>query len=131
MPRLSRFPRLLALPVAVALAGCGAQAATSWERIGDDLVVRPTADGAADVRLQVVSDGIIRVTADLDGDFERSESLMRVAREGAAPQFEAVEADGKLRVAASGISAEVSLADGRVAFFEIGRASCRARGGSA
>ncbi|TWT19157.1 DUF5110 domain-containing protein [Luteimonas marina] len=118
MPRLSRLPRLLALPVAIALAGCGAQAATNWERLGDDLVVRPTADGAADVRLQVVADGIIRVTADPDGDFARSESLMRVAREGAAPQFEATEADGKLRVTASGISAEVSLADGRVAFFD-------------
>src|SRR5690606_34681827 len=82
------------------------------------LVVRPTADGAADVRLQVVSDRIIRVTADPDGDFERSKSLMRVEHEGAAPQFEASEAGGKLRVAAAGISAEVSLADGRVAFFD-------------
>src|SRR5690606_27106461 len=98
MPRLSRFPRLLALPVAMALAGCSAQAATSWERIDDGLVVRPSADGAADVRLQVVSDRIIRVTADPDGDFARSRSLMRVEREGAVPQFEASEADGKLRV---------------------------------
>ncbi len=118
MTRFTRFPRLLALPVAMVLAGCGAQAATSWERVGDDLVVRPSADGAADVRLQVVSDGIIRVTADPDGDFERSESLMRVAREGKAPTFEASEEDGKLRVAAAGISAEVSLDDGRVAFFD-------------
>ncbi|MGY1521984.1 TIM-barrel domain-containing protein [Luteimonas sp. A482] len=118
MTRLSRFPRLLALPVAMALAGCGAQAATSWERVDDGLVVRPLADGAADVRLQVVSDRIIRVTADPDGDFERSRSLMRVEREGAAPTFEASEADGKLRVVAAGISAEVSLADGRVAFFD-------------
>ena len=118
MTRLSRFPRLLALPVAITLAGCGAQAATSWERVDDGLVVRPSADGAADVRLQVVSDRIIRVTADPDGDFQRSKSLMRVEREDAAPKFEASEAGGKLRVAAAGISAEVSLVDGRVAFFD-------------
>ena len=118
MPRLSRFPRLLALPVAIALAGCGAQAATGWERADDGLVVRPSAEGAADVRLQVVSDRIIRVTADPDGDFERSKSLMRVERQGAAPKFETSEADGRLRVVAAGISAEVSLSDGRVAFFD-------------
>lgn len=118
MPRVSRIPRLLALPVAMALAGGGAQAATSWERVDDGLVVRPSADGAADVRLQVVSDRIIRVTADPDGDFQRSKSLMRVQRDGPAPAFEARETDGKLRVAAAGISAEVSLHDGRVAFFD-------------
>ena len=118
MPRVSRIPRLLALPVAMALAGGGAHAATSWERVDDGLVVRPSADGAADVRLQVVSDRIIRVTADPDGDFQRSKSLMRVQRDGPAPVFEARETDGKLRVAAAGISAEVSLHDGRVAFFD-------------
>ncbi len=118
MTRLSRFPRLLALPVAIALAGCGAQAATGWERAGDGIVVRPSAEGAAGVRLQVVSDRIIRVTADPNGDFERSKSLMRVERQGAAPEFETSEADGRLRVLAAGISAEVSLSDGRVAFFD-------------
>ena len=54
MPRLSRFPRLLALPVAMALAGCAAQAAERWERDGNDIVVRPSAEGAVPVRLQVV-----------------------------------------------------------------------------
>ena len=118
MIRLPRIPRLLALPAAIVLGGCGAQAATGWERVDDGLVVRPTAEGAADVRLQVVSDRIIRVTADPDGDFERSKSLMRVERQGAAPEFETSEADGRLRVVAAGISAEVSLSDGRVAFFD-------------
>jgi len=118
MTRLHRSPHLLALPLAIALAGCGAQAASQWERAGDGVVVHPAQDGAAAVRLQVVEDNILRVTADPAGKFERSKSLMRVEREGAAPQFEASEAGGKLRVVASGVSAEVSLDDGHVAFFD-------------
>src|SRR5690606_26694958 len=118
MTRLSRFPRLLALPVAIALAGCGAQAATPWTQSGNDVIVDPVGEGAANVRLQVVSDRIIRVTADPDGDFQRSKSLMRVEREGAPPKFEVTEGNGSVRVAAAGISAEVSLQDGRVAFFD-------------
>src|SRR5690606_41776361 len=96
MTRLSRFPRLLALPVAVALAGCGAQAATSWERVGDDLVVRPTADGAADVRLQVASVGMIRVPADLGGDFGRSARQKSADLDCDGPHDEAVHAHVQL-----------------------------------
>ena len=58
----------------------GSQSAGSqaYEKTDRGIVVHPTAEGAADVRLQVVSDGIIRVSADPDGDFARSPSLMRV-----------------------------------------------------
>ncbi|MDH7453814.1 glycoside hydrolase family 31 protein [Luteimonas composti] len=118
MARLSNSMRLLALPLAVSLAGCAAQA-SHWERAGDDVIVRPTAGGAAAVRLQVVSDGIIRVTADPAARFERSQSLMRVDAPAPAPAFEVTEGQGKLRVTARGISAEVGLADGRVAFFDV------------
>lgn len=118
MTRLSRFPRPLALPLALSLA-CGlAHAAPGWERDGDGVVVHPTQPGAAPVRLQVVDGNILRVTADADGDFERSPSLMRAPREGAAPAFEAREAGDAVRVVAPGISATVSLADGQVAFFD-------------
>jgi alpha-D-xyloside xylohydrolase len=118
MKILLHHARWLAWPLAAALAGCGAATANSWDRSGDAVTVRPGADGAAAVRLQVVDDHIIRVTAAPDGRFERSESLMRVAREGDAPAFEVAEADGRLRISAAGVSAEVSLADGRVAFFD-------------
>ena len=118
MPRLSRFPRLLALPVAMALAGCAAQAAERWERDGNDIVVRPSAEGAVPVRLQVVSANIVRVTADPAGAFQRSPSLMRVERPGSAPRAEVSEADGRLRVRAPGVSAQVALDSGQVAFFD-------------
>lgn len=118
MQRFRRSAPLLALPLAAILAGCGARADTRWEHVGGDVVVRPAAEDAADVRLQVVSDRIIRITADPDGTFERSPSLMRVERDAPAPRFDVAEADGTLRVSAAGVSAEVSLEDGRVAFFD-------------
>ena len=60
MTRLSRFPRPLALPLALSLA-CGlAHAAPGWERDGDGVVVHPTQPGAAPVRLQVVDGNILR-----------------------------------------------------------------------
>lgn len=110
--------RWLVLPLAAALAGCGVSASDPWERSDDTVIVRPSADGAATVRLQVVADDIIRVTAAPDGRFERSESLMRVASAGDVPAFDVAETDGKLRIDAAGVSAEVSFSDGRVAFFD-------------
>ncbi|MCR6663716.1 MAG: DUF5110 domain-containing protein [Luteimonas sp.] len=118
MTRPQTHARWLVLPLAAALAACGATASNTWEQSGDAVTVRPTAEGAADVRLEVVGDHIIRVTAAPDGKFERSPSLMRVERTGDAPKFEVSEADGKVRIQAAGVSAEVSTSDGQVAFFD-------------
>ena len=110
--------RWLALPLAAALAACAASSASPWQQEGDSVTVRPTAEGAAPVRLQVVADNIIRVTASPDGSFARSPSLMRVKDPGAAPKFEVAKANGKVRVSAPGVTAEVSVGDGHVAFFD-------------
>lgn len=110
--------RWLALPLAAALAACAASSASPWQQEGDSVTVRPTAEGAAPVRLQVVADNIIRVTASPDGSFARSPSLMRVKDTGTAPKFEVAEANGKVRVSAPGVTAEVSVGDGHVAFFD-------------
>src|SRR5688500_14131585 len=83
-PTIRRWVPLL---MAALLSACAAaeewpasQAAASqaYEKTDRGIVVHPTAEGAADVRLQVVNDGIIRVSADPDGDFERTQSLMRI-----------------------------------------------------
>ena len=58
---------LLALALLPALAN-----AQTVERTTDGVIVRPANDKAADVRLQLVNDHIVRVSADLDGDFARS-----------------------------------------------------------
>ena len=110
--------RWLVLPLAAALAACGVSASDSWERSDDSVIVRPTAQGAAVVRLQVAGDGILRVTASPDGRFERTESLMRAASAGLTPAFDVGESEGKVRISAAGIAAEVSTVDGQVSFFD-------------
>ena len=84
VPTIRRWTPLL---LAALLSACVAAeespasqeaAAQAYEKTDRGIVVHPSAEGAADVRLQVVNDGIIRVSADPDGDFARSESLMRV-----------------------------------------------------
>ncbi|MBC7990328.1 MAG: DUF4968 domain-containing protein, partial [Luteimonas sp.] len=91
----------------------------AYEKTDRGVIVHPTAQGAADVRLQVVSDGIIRVSADPDGDFARTQSLMRVADEGAAPAFDVTTtSDGKVRLATARVTAEVSPDTGRVSFLD-------------
>ncbi len=92
-------------------------AAQTVERQADGVIVRPADAKAADVRLQLVNDRILRVSADPDGDFARSASLMRVPVSGTAA-FKLVEGKGSVRLQAAGIAAEVSLSDGQVRFFD-------------
>ncbi len=92
-------------------------AAQTVERQADGVIVRPADAKAAGVRLQVVNDRIVRVSADLDGDFKRSASLMRVPVQG-TPKFEVSQTADAVRLAAAGITAEVSLASGQVRFFD-------------
>ena len=108
-------PARLAMCVAALLPL--AAMAQSVERQADGVIVRPADEGAADVRLQVVADHIVRVSADGDGDFQRSTSLMRVPVPG-TPAFEVGRTADAVRVTARGIAAEVALADGRVRFFD-------------
>ncbi|AKC87594.1 TIM-barrel domain-containing protein [Pseudoxanthomonas suwonensis] len=94
-----------------------AAAAQTVERQADGVIVRPADGQAADVRVQVVSDRIVRISADLDGDFQRSPSLMRVPVPG-TPRFEVGQTADAVRLTAAGIAAEIALADGRVSFFD-------------
>nr|WP_246429000.1 TIM-barrel domain-containing protein [Pseudoxanthomonas broegbernensis] len=93
-------------------------AAQTVEKLDDGVVVRPADAAAAHVRLQLVGDRIVRVSADPDGDFRRSPSLMRVPATGAAPAFELEQGADAVRLKAAGISARVALADGQVSFFD-------------
>ena len=108
-------PARLAMCVAALLPL--AATAQTVERLDDGVIVRPADAKAAAVRLQLVSDRIVRVSADRDGDFQRSTSLMRVPVAG-APEFRVDQDANVVRVAAAGIVADVALADGRVSFFD-------------
>lgn len=91
--------------------------AQTVERLADGVVVRPADADAAAVRLQLVTDRIVRVSVDGDGDFQRSPSLMRVPLAG-TPEFRVEQDADTVRLTATGIAAEVALADGRVGFFD-------------
>ncbi|MDR6842163.1 TIM-barrel domain-containing protein [Pseudoxanthomonas sacheonensis] len=123
-----RYLMGLTIPLALLLSACGGEAAgaksgdaasAGYEKIEGGVVVRPSTDGAAPVRLQVVSDGVIRVSADPDGDFARSPSLMRVEDAAAKPPtFQVAEQDGHVRLSTARVTADVSLSSGRVSFFD-------------
>jgi alpha-D-xyloside xylohydrolase len=124
VPTIRRWAPLL---MAALLSACAAaeappasQTAASqpYEKTDRGVIVHPSGKDAADVRLEVVSDGIIRVSADPDGDFERTQSLMRIEDTGAVPLFEVTSSDGKVRLATARVTAEVAQDTGRVSFLD-------------
>lgn len=111
--------KTLAMPLLAlaTMSACSTSANDAFEKTANGVIVRPTDEKAADVRVEAVAAGILRVSADLDGDFARSNSLMR-ADAGKAPAVEVKRDGDKVKLTTQGISAEVSLADGRVSFFD-------------
>jgi alpha-D-xyloside xylohydrolase len=110
----------LAIPFALLLAACGGHAQQpSYEAVDGGIVVRPQTPGATAVRLQAVGDAIVRVSADPQGKFQRSPSLIRAEAGGAsAPKFSVAQKGDVVRLKLPKISAEVSTRDGRVRFFD-------------
>ncbi|MGH8079647.1 MAG: alpha-xylosidase, partial [Lysobacter sp.] len=106
------------LPALLAPAYAGAVEAGKYEQNSKGIVVHPADSDVAQVRLEVVAKGIIRVSADPDGDFKRSASLMR---SGDAPEpvpFDVAEKSGHVRLSTAEVTVDVSLQSGRVAFFD-------------
>ena len=111
---------LALLAVAVVTAGAdvsvfapakAAAPATAWQKTVDGVIVTPASGAARRVRLQVMSDGIIRVTAAPAGNLETPKSLMVVAAP-APTQFDAVASGDTLSLKTAKLTAEVSLATG-------------------
>ena len=112
------YLKTLTVPL-LALAAAGANAAGQEvvEKIDHGVIVRPADAAAADVKIEAVAPGILRVMADPDGDFARTPSLMR-AKTGAPPAVKVSEAGGHVTVSTQGISAKVDARTGRVSFFD-------------
>jgi alpha-D-xyloside xylohydrolase len=101
---------------ALALSACARHA--NYERTADGVVIRPLEGPAKRVRLQVMSDRIVRVTATPGEDLQLPESLMVVARPPTDVKFTVEVADGKLMLKTGKVTAEVSLATGLVDFVD-------------
>ena len=79
-------------------------------------VQQPQADGAKVVRLQVVTDNIIRVQATSETQLPEKQSLI-VVKQTAKPKFEVTDGD-LVRVKAANIEARVDKQTGQVRFYD-------------
>ncbi len=79
-------------------------------------VQQPQADGAKVVRLQVVTDNIIRVQATSEAQLPEKQSLI-VVKQTAKPKFEVTDGD-LVRVKAANIEARVDKQTGQVRFYD-------------
>ena len=109
---LRRLPTAAAL-LAGGLAGCATTPAV--ERTADGVIVTPAEGPAARVRLQVVNDRIIRVTAVPDETFDVPPSLQVLAESGDT-EFRVTQAEGVLTLSTARVRAEISIQTGLVTF---------------
>lgn len=109
------YPAVAMTTLAFALSGCSNDE-DRVARAGDGIVVTPEAGPAKRVRLQVVSDRIVRVTAVPTDAFDVPESLMVTAKAPATATFDYATRDGVARISTPHITAEVALETGLVTF---------------
>lgn len=113
-----KISRLTAVALtALALASCGSH---GYKTEKNGIVVNVDQKGENDVRkvrLQVLSDKIIRVTATPDNTFSNDTSLVVVAQKN-KPEFKVEETDSTVSVVTSAVKATVSLASGDVKFYD-------------
>ena len=115
--------RSLVAPFAVMalMAALGGQSCSDipYQRTDDGVVIR--LNGKSDypgqaMRLIVINDRIIRVSAVPSGEFPETASLMAVAQPDGKTEFTIEKGDGHLTLSTSSLSAEVSLKTGAVSF---------------
>jgi alpha-D-xyloside xylohydrolase len=98
------------------LAGCAAEAPEgSFVQDETGVVVTPASDSTRQVRLQVRTDRIVRVTS-VDAKAESPKSLMVVDASSRPPAFKVEKREGEVVLETSQIAAHVSLANGAVRF---------------
>ena len=96
------------------LSGLLAACSTGYSRIDSGVVVS-TPEGK--VRLQVINDKIIRVSASPDKEFPEDSSLVVIPVD-AKPEYTVTEKDGNVTLTTSEISAVVSEKTGAVTFYD-------------
>ncbi|WP_410795933.1 TIM-barrel domain-containing protein [Parvularcula sp. LCG005] len=87
------------------------------EDIEGGLIVTPRSNDAAVVRVEVVAKGIVRVSADPEGQFVRDESLI-VTDFPARPEYNVRKGRNVASLSTEGLRVEISRADGKVRFLD-------------
>ena len=93
-----------------------AEPAPTWQKTDHGVVVTPTNGTAKKVRLEVMTDSIIRVTATPTDSLDLPKSLIVDAAPAADAKFDVTVAGDTLTLKTAKVSAEVSLSTGTVKF---------------
>ncbi|HKE95101.1 MAG TPA: TIM-barrel domain-containing protein [Povalibacter sp.] len=101
----------------LATTGC-AKKPENFQKTADGIVVMPTQGNAKRVRLQVMSDRIIRVTAVPGESLQLPDSLAVVAKPASDAKFTVDSANGKVVLKTGQVTAEVALESGVVNFLD-------------
>jgi alpha-D-xyloside xylohydrolase len=91
------------------------------EKLKDGLLIRlekPTAGGTKQVKLQVISDRIIRVTASANDSISTTPSLISIVSGTPAVKWTSDEKDNKITLKTTELMATVDLATGEVVFMD-------------
>jgi alpha-D-xyloside xylohydrolase len=94
----------------------GADDRGTWRQAAGGVIVNPSQGAARTVRLLVVSDRVIRVTASPTAEADTPKSLMVAALPEAATKFQVAQSGDTLTLTAPRVSADVSLVTGAVRF---------------
>ncbi len=108
---------LVGITPVVAVSACST---AKYDRIDNGVVVnldQKSPDAARKVRLQVLGEKLIRVSATPEKHFADSTSLVVVPQTG-NPEFKVTETDSTVSVATSEVTATVNLSTGRVSFYD-------------
>ena len=117
---MNRTPRWIRLHLLAALAvvcSVAAAAEGTYEKIPDGVIITPAQGTAKRVRLQAMSDRIVRVTAVPTESVSTSASLMIVAKPATA-SFTVEAAKSAVKLSTAKVQAVVSLANGAVKFLD-------------
>lgn len=104
------------------LYACGSQeknvepATVNWHKTSDGVVVSLQDSEAKKVRLQVINDRIVRVTATPQQDFNNLPNTLMVVAKPEQTAFEVKQNDASVVLSTADLSAEVSLVTGVVSF---------------
>jgi alpha-D-xyloside xylohydrolase len=94
--------------------------ASNWEAVADGVIVHIDDAGFRRVRLQVVDDDIIRVTATPQADFGNLPDTLMIAVDTPSAPFRAEQRGDAVAVVTDALTAEVSLETGAVRFKDAG-----------
>ncbi|MCU4157703.1 DUF4968 domain-containing protein, partial [Carboxylicivirga sp. A043] len=95
---------------------------TGYVRSADGIIIHPSdvaADGAKTIKLQVVSDEIVRVTATPKAAIDDRESLIIVKEFDNKVKYDVVEQDDELHLKTAKLLVKASLKTGEVAFYDL------------